>query len=1067
MKPLKLTMQAFESYGRKTSIDFTRPAQQLFLISGDTGAGKTSICDALVFALYGEASAGSEDNKKKSSDLQSHYASYDTEPFVELEFSELRGGREQKYLVRRVPAHKRSKKRGSGLIDVNEELSLKLPDGSIFPGSKNETNAKLQQLVGLSKEQFMQIAMIAQGEFMELLRAKSREKKEIFRKLFDTGLYQKITEELENRRKAKLTEIAKIHTAFQTGAGRISVPQDYPEAEELRELKERVCKSQRLNVVDMEELLKMLEGLCAELNMKHRELEQQQLKASALRDKKRDAYTAGLSLSSAFIKLQEAKDKLSACEARREEMEKAEELAAKISSAYEILSLYRLCAEAEKQLEDTERQLKAEKALLPQLEGQLKKAQELLKAADEKRADLLSEYSRTAQSVEAALRLFGETEQAQRQLKAAEAQIELAQEKKAKAQEELLRFRDLKQRRSQRAAELEGAGERLYKWQLRRQNLDKLYKELKALKEAERQRESRQLEAEQASQTYLQLKDRYEQENSRYQQVYAAFLDAQAGVLAREKLRENEPCPVCGSLNHPRPCKLSSDSESLSRELVDELSEKAASLSQQTNRASQEAGKAAERLRQQEIQNLQALELLLSHMREEKLSLSEKPDIKEAGERLKDFEKSLEAQGQSIQAEAQELKTLESLLKNSQQQEEQLQEKLRQQEEGLNSAENKLTALKTRVSELLKQKSFESEQQARGLLTQAENKKQAGELEYKKADRAAKAGAESLNRAAALIERYSSELPILKESFREKREEYSKLLEEKKMSQELWQEICRSQPKAKAEQLSKAAAQFRSERAAAQGARESAEAAVKGHEKPELTKLKEEKEQAEAENSRIALLLNELKRCLQDNLSALGELSPNMQEREQLLKEFSKIDSLYSRLAGKLSGGRMDIETFVQRYYLNQALYSANLRFAQMSAGQFQLRMVHEEEAGEGRNRGLDLLVYSNVTGSEREVRTLSGGESFMAALSLALGMADQIQEKSSAISLDMMFIDEGFGTLDSHSRQQAVKVLKQMAGGKKLIGIISHVSELKQEIEDQLLVKKDEYGSSASWKIS
>ena len=192
-----------------------------------------------------------------------------------------------------------------------------------------------------------------------------------------------------------------------------------------------------------------------------------------------------------------------------------------------------------------------------------------------------------------------------------------------------------------------------------------------------------------------------------------------------------------------------------------------------------------------------------------------------------------------------------------------------------------------------------------------------------------------------------------------------------------------------------------------------------------------------------------------------------MEKRKAVVEEHARIDALYRMTSGNVSGSRMDLETFVQRYYLERILYAANRRFQEMSAGQFELRMVGEEEAGEGRNRGLDLLVYSTVTGKEREVRTLSGGESFMAALSLALGMADQIQECSASIHLDMMFIDEGFGSLDEHSRDQAVRVLQQMAGGSKLIGIISHVTELKQEIEDQLLVSKDENGSHVRWQIS
>ena len=163
----------------------------------------------------------------------------------------------------------------------------------------------------------------------------------------------------------------------------------------------------------------------------------------------------------------------------------------------------------------------------------------------------------------------------------------------------------------------------------------------------------------------------------------------------------------------------------------------------------------------------------------------------------------------------------------------------------------------------------------------------------------------------------------------------------------------------------------------------------------------------------------------------------------------------------------MDIETFVQRRFLEKILVSANKRFSSMSAGQFELRIYELEKAGAGINKGLNLMVYSYITGKSRDVRTLSGGESFMAALSLALGMADQIQERSGAVNLEMMFVDEGFGTLDDNSRNQAIKILKNMAGGSKLIGIISHVSELKQEIEEQLVVTKDEKGSRVNWRLS
>ena len=210
-----------------------------------------------------------------------------------------------------------------------------------------------------------------------------------------------------------------------------------------------------------------------------------------------------------------------------------------------------------------------------------------------------------------------------------------------------------------------------------------------------------------------------------------------------------------------------------------------------------------------------------------------------------------------------------------------------------------------------------------------------------------------------------------------------------------------------------------------------------------------------------------LKKEVDNNAKAYTKLQEIRETGGQVMEEYSLVHGMYVCLSGNVTGARIDIEIFVQRYYLEHILDAANARFEEMSAGQFQLQMMDMEEASTGKNKGLDLVVYSTVTGKKRPVGTLSGGESFMAALSLALGMADEITRRSAAINLDVMFIDEGFGSLDDHSRNQAVKVLRQMAGGTRLVGIISHVSELKQEIDDQLLVTKDHEGSYARWQLS
>ena len=189
---------------------------------------------------------------------------------------------------------------------------------------------------------------------------------------------------------------------------------------------------------------------------------------------------------------------------------------------------------------------------------------------------------------------------------------------------------------------------------------------------------------------------------------------------------------------------------------------------------------------------------------------------------------------------------------------------------------------------------------------------------------------------------------------------------------------------------------------------------------------------------------------------------------EQFKEQAAVADTLNRTANGRLSGSmKMDFETYVQRKYFKQILKEANRRLIKMSRGSFVLQLKEGQESGKGKNEGLDLVVHSLVTNAIRDVRTLSGGEAFMAALSMALGLSDIVQRTAGAVQLEMMFIDEGFGSLDEHSRDQAVKVLQNMAEGEKLIGIISHVTELKQEIEDQLIVTKDDQGSHTRWQIS
>ena len=313
MRPLKLVMQAFGSYGNRTEIDFEKPDQNLFLITGNTGSGKTTIFDAIVFALYGEASSNA--NKKNGAELQSQFVEIGTEPFVSLTFSEKNGTEIDFYTVKRIPRHVRPLKRGSGEKMVSEEVSLTMPDGSEYPAK--ETDAKLMEIVGLTKEQFMQVAMIAQGEFMELLRAKSDDKKMIFRKLFHTGLYEEIKNEFAVRKKEKQAEIDQIRMRCIAEISRTELPEGLEQTAFLKEKKKELEKSKDFSVTILEQFLEKLELLCEELSKRTKEAKKIVQKRSQERDHARDAAAKASQLLKSFVQLEDAEKTLQSLRAGR------------------------------------------------------------------------------------------------------------------------------------------------------------------------------------------------------------------------------------------------------------------------------------------------------------------------------------------------------------------------------------------------------------------------------------------------------------------------------------------------------------------------------------------------------------------------------------------------------------------------------------------------------------------------------------------------------------------------------------------------------------------------------
>ncbi|ETP73155.1 ATPase involved in DNA repair [Lachnospiraceae bacterium JC7] len=1064
MRPITLTMQAFGSYGKKTTIDFTTTKQNLFLVTGDTGAGKTTIFDAIVFALYGEASSVS--NKKDGTELQSQYVDFEVEPFVELSFTESEGGEELSYTVRRVPRHLRpAKRKGAKDQSISESVSLIMPDGTEYP--QKETDARLEEIVGLTKGQFMQVAMIAQGEFMELLRARSDDKKIIFRKLFATELYQKIVDELGNRKKGKLEEISKIRTTCQANAKLVNVPGFFSGAQELSELKNHITSSDRLNVSETERFLGLLKELCDLLLEKHEVSRKSYDALSSERDKKRDALTEGQTISVSFSQLEAAETALKECESTQAEIEASKKLITEINGAYEIKAEYTRVCDQQKLIKESEETLTELETLLPKLteaEQAAGKAETEANKAASAEAEALAKVS---EKVSKSLSLFQEISAAKDELKSAESEYRLSEKAQGEAK---MALDELEQKETEwrtTEAELSDAPEKKAVWESKNRELQALHSEYAEAERTAKEVETQISKAEAAKITYGKARESYNLKNEEYISKQNCFLDAQAGFIAREKLRPGSPCPVCGSMEHPSPCRLSEEHRDLTREVIDALSKENDRLREAMEKASNEAAKAESTLKEKRDILLAAQEKLRKKILEILPELPSDISTDAAMDELKLWESDFTKEGRELSLQVKTLEDTRKCLEDAAASKSALKEQAETAIRRLSDSKASVSAKKQALDSLDSQKDFESEDAAKGAQAEAELKKEKAAEAEKKAAEAAKNARAEKEGTSARIDQLKTELPRQQDELAIRLEGYRKIMSEKKLSEEAWKTIADSHSQAEAAQLQAGIDDFNRKKAAAEAQISNARAAIGDKKKPDLEALQlaysEQEEKLQAEKTALDSLNDDLK----INRKAYDALAPKMEERASIVQEYNRIDSLYNRLGGKVTGGRMDIETFVQRYYLERILYAANARFQDMSAGQYELRMTDDEQAGAGKNRGLDLMVYSTVTGKVREIRTLSGGESFMAALSLALGMADQIQESSASINLDVMFIDEGFGSLDDHSRDQAIKVLQQMASGSKLIGIISHVSELKQEIEDQLQVSKDETGSHIRWQIS
>ena len=1068
MKPISLSMQAFGSYGNKTTIDLTVPGQNLFLISGDTGAGKTTIFDAIVFALYGETSQTG--GRKNGMELVSQYVPRDVEPFTELTFSELLQGEEQCYTVRRVPRHERPGKRGTSKttgVNVNETVTLYLPDGNAYGGGLRETNRKIEEIVGLSRDQFMQVGMIAQGEFMDIIRAGSDEKKVIFRRLFGTGLYERITDILDSKKREKQGMMSSLESVLKSETGHIIVPDHSEKADELSRVKGLITGTGPVISSDLDEMIRLLkEEIEEEKERTAAAVKDQEVRLKE-RDLSRETLGQGRNLDALYIQMENKQRELEEAALRQEEIDAKAALLARIEPSFELEALYKRWKDNENRRIAVGEEQAAMLKRLPEMEEldalQGKEAKRLFSEA----ALCREESSRILEKTGRAIEDFNRIVSLKKEYEEALGKSRKMEQLRRKCMDEKEALEKQRTLWLEETAAYEDLPDRRVAFMREESQLEALKEQAALAAQTARLLEKAEKDSLQAKAEYRKAQEEYVRAGAEYTQTYTLFLDLQAGVLAEEKLRPGVPCPVCGSLEHPSPCRLPEGISGITRQAVDELGVKAQEAQKlaQTKAdalAAASAGKKelASRLETQMASLLETIEKMTPGTKAASIEEAQ-AFLDKALQRSKERKEELDRAFARQQELKKELETASGRM--------QILEKQEKEASGaVLQAHGRMDATQASLKQLDESKEYDSPEDARKAAGEAKERMTKADEAYRQAKESADRAAMEHQQAVTLLKKWEEELPSLAAVEKESKEAYLKKEQESGIPLQEWQALTGEWSRASADAVRKEIAAHAAKKAAAEGAVKAAQEAIGGRERPDLEALERKCAEAEDRSGESGLVLERERSMLRTNEGALKKLEPMIGQSKALLHEWETVKNLSDRLSGRISGSRMDIETYVQRCYLERILTAANRHFDQMSAGQFSLRMTDIEKAGEGKNHGLDLLVYSAVTGTVREVDTLSGGESFMAALALALGTAEEISCASASVNLDVLFIDEGFGSLDERSRVQAVRVLRQMASsGSRMIGLISHVTELKQEIEDQLLVSRDEDGSHVRWQVS
>ncbi len=993
MKPLKLILEAFGPYVTKQEIDFTRfDGQNLFVITGPTGAGKTTIFDAISFALFGDSSGDS----RESENFKSDYAPDDAVSRVEFAFF-LKG---KEYRIIRYPKQTRLSSRGN-LRVLNSDAELTLPDGSTVTGVRN-VDPLVVELLGISKDRFKQIAMLPQGEYKKLLYAGSKEKQEIFRKVFSTQDYQHITEALQRQAKKMEEELSERQKSI-----RLHLSMYQSKDAELSAL----LQAEQL---DLPRILDGMEQEHIRLEQQAKEMETDiQVLSSKLQ-------ALGLAeaqqLNARFDLLDQLVQRHKILSEQRGEAVRWERMLSSIARAKEL-------SYAKAELVELKKRMEYEQIQTEQAEASLQQAEKEAKAAlkQQEQLPVIQKMREQTAAQIAALEQERTT-------------VSLLE----KAHNDLLSMRTAEGKLQKR--------EEIFSLLLQRREL------LQTLDSLNLQGQlSKQLAAE--AEAFWKASEAYTLAQQNYDTVYTAFLQGQAGLLAAS-LKTGVPCPVCGSIHHPSPA----------------ISKQEIPSEQHLEQCKQVFDKTTQTLREIDTRARVLLEKLNAAWTNQEEPVGIEPGrLYQSQTRLHQLIRTFDTQAKQLLQQLEELKKellqypgiTQSLLEDPKYREEEFLNRSREKNaQGLTDQSSKIRGLEERIS-VLKANLSSGASTASELEEKLKLARDRAWSLQKQADEVSsryQRGQESLVRAQESLRSYRERWNTDQALCTKKQREFTLLIEKQGFADASDFEKTLSFITEEDEFREKLTEYVR-ETAECESQKTLLETELSGKQRQNLEKMKEQEKLLNEQQKQCSGELSALQALLFSNLEHSRQVKALYQSVKDQEDEYARLVRL-ARLASGNNEAKVDFERYVLAAYFDDIIEASNQRLSKMTGYRYLLR--RKLERGKyAKASGLDFEVIDSWNGKARDITTLSGGEGFQASLALALGVADVMQMVSGGIEMNTMFIDEGFGTLDPQALDEAIRTLTELTSENRLIGIISHVSDLKERIPAHIEVFPSRTGSS------